>query len=73
MIPPAPPRDVVAVDLRGLTDEEYSAINTEAIRRGISFDELASRQLAEHARKLRARVRTGGIAQLFRFGKASNE
>lgn len=73
MTPPAPPAEVTPVDLQSLPDEDYAAINNEAVRRGVSFDEVASSMLQEHAKKLRARARTGGIAQLFRFAKASNE
>lgn len=66
MIAPASPPEVTSVDLSGLSDEEYAAINNEAVRRGVSFDEAASSLLLKHARKLRQQ-------QLSRSSKASHE
>jgi hypothetical protein len=41
-----------AVDLESLTDDEYRAIELEAIKRGVSFDEALKQMLLEVSRRV---------------------
>lgn len=41
-----------AVDLRGLTEDELSALRREAIRRGVSFPELLGQLVTEVSKRL---------------------
>lgn len=41
-----------AIDLDGLTDDEYRAIELEAIKRGVSFDEALKQMLLEVSRRI---------------------
>lgn len=40
------------IDLSSLTDDEYSAIELEAIKRGVSFDEAMKQMVRETSRRL---------------------
>jgi predicted DNA binding CopG/RHH family protein len=56
-----------AVDLSGLSDQDISAIESEAHRRGLSFDETCKQILRERSQELQKRGRLNPIARLFRF------
>lgn len=58
------------IDLSSLTDAEYLAIDNEAKRLGISFDDAMKRAIQETSRELQARMSLNPVARLFRFSKA---
>lgn len=60
-------KDIAAVDLQGFSDKELSAIESEAIRRGVSFDEAVKQLLIEHARNAKAKKRETPIWKRYSF------
>ncbi len=56
-----------AVDLSGLSEQDISAIESEAQRRGLSFDDACKQILRERSQELQKRARLNPIARLFRF------
>lgn len=56
-----------AVDLSGLSDQDISAIETEAKKRGLSFDEACKQILLDRSKELQKRGVLSPIARLFRF------
>lgn len=58
-----------AVDLSGLTDAEYLAIENEAKKQGISFDEAMKFAIQQASKKLQVRARLNPVARLFRFSR----
>lgn len=62
-----------AIDLTSLSDEDYSAIESEAQARGLPLDDAAKQMLREHSRNLQKRARLNPIARLFRFQSVNQE
>jgi flagellar hook-basal body complex protein FliE len=58
------------VDLSGLSDAEYLAIENEAKERGVSFDEAFKQMIKETSQRLQKRSKLTPIARLFRFPSA---
>lgn len=56
-----------AVDLSGLSEQDISAIESEAQRRGVAFEEACKQILLERSKELQKRGRLNPIARLFRF------
>lgn len=56
-----------AVDLSGLSAQDISAIESEAQRLGLSFDDACKQILLQRAKELQKRGRLSPIARLFRF------
>lgn len=59
-----------AINLSALSESDYSAIESEALRRGVSIEEACKQILLEKARVLRGRSRLTTVARLFRFARA---
>lgn len=60
-------KNQTAIDLSGLSEQELSAIETEADKRGVSFDEACKQILLDRSKELQKRGRLNPIARLFRF------
>lgn len=56
-----------AIDLSSFEEQDIRAIEIEAQRHGVSFDDACLRMLLEHSRQLQKRARLNPIARLFRF------
>lgn len=59
----------IHVDLSGLTDAEYLAIEDEAKKQGIPFDEAVKYAILQGSRSLRNRARLNPVARLLRFSR----
>ncbi len=57
--------DPTPVDLSGFADAEIDAIETEALRRGISFDDCCKQLLLEHSRQLQKKARVCPLRRFF--------
>ncbi|CAN7188899.1 hypothetical protein [Acidovorax sp. LjRoot117] len=66
-------KQTTPIDLSGLSEQDLSAIESEATRRGISFDDECLRMLVEHSRQLQRRARLNPLARLFRFPSANQK
>lgn len=58
-----------AINIPELPDTAYSAIESEALRRGVSVEEACLQILLEKSRALRERPRLTTVARLFRFAR----
>ncbi|CAN7495228.1 hypothetical protein LJR074_003410 [Acidovorax sp. LjRoot74] len=61
------------IDLSGLSEQALSAIESEAKRRCVSFDDACLQMLVEHSRQLQRRARLNPLARLFRFPSANQK
>ncbi len=62
--------DTTTVDLQDLADEDIDAIEKEALRRGISFDDCCKQMLLEHSRKLQKQARECPLRRFFGTSRA---
>lgn len=60
----------IEIDLSGLTDAEYAAIESEATRLGVSFEDALKQILLNISRKLQKQAQKPAATRLFGFSRA---
>ena len=62
--------ETIEIDLSGLTDAEYIAIENEATRQGISFDDALKQAIQSVSRRLQKQAENKPSTRLFGFQNA---